>query len=148
MEITYCLTINDKNKYEQIDSILKNELNFSNRLLAKLIEEKCIFLNDCICDTRNSFDVNAILTIDFNYPEDNTNIVATKMNLDIIYEDEWLLIINKPAGIAIHPSILHYSDSLSNGVKFYFDSINLQKKIRPVNRLDFNTSRISDFCKM
>lgn len=148
MKITYCLTINDKNKYEQIDSILKNEFHFSNRLLAKLIEKKCIFLNGCICDTRNTFDVNDILTIDLNYSEDNTNVVATKMNLDIVYEDEWLLIINKPVGIAIHPSILHYSDSLSNGVKFYFDSINLQKKIRPVNRLDFNTSRISNFCKM
>ena len=76
------------------------------------------------------------------------NIVSTPMDLDIIYEDEWLLIVNKPAGIAIHPSILHYSDSLSNGIKFYFNSINLHKKIRPVNRLDSNTSRISYICKM
>ena len=66
----------------------------------------------------------------------------------IIYEDEWFLIVNKPAGVAIHPSILHYADSLSNGIKFYFDSIGLQKKIRPVNRLDFNTSRISYFRQM
>ncbi len=148
MKLKYCITINDKNKYENIHSLLKNELHISNRLLTKLIEEKCIKLNGSICDTRNSFEINDILIINFDYPEDNVNVVPTKMDLDIIYEDDWLLIVNKPAGVAIHPSILHYADSLSNGVKFYFDSIGLQKKIRPVNRLDFNTSRIGCFCKM
>lgn len=148
MEIKHCININDKNKYENIHSILKNELQISNRLLTKLIAQNCIMLNNCIVDTRNSFDINDILTVRFDYPEDNANVVSTKMDLHIIYEDEWFLIVNKPAGVAIHPSILHYADSLSNGVKFYFDSIGLQKKIRPVNRLDFNTSRISYFRKM
>lgn len=69
------------------------------------------------------------------------------MDLKIIYEDEALLIIDKPAGIPVHPSILHYTNSLSNGVKYYFDSINLKKKIRPVNRLDRNTSGIVIFAK-
>ena len=148
MKLKYCITINDKNKYENIHSLLKNELHISSRLLTKLIEEKCILLNASVCDTRNSFEINDILSVNFDYFEENANVVPTKMDLDIIYEDDWLLIVNKPAGVAIHPSILHYADSLSNGVKFYFDSIGLQKKIRPVNRLDFNTSRISYFCKM
>ena len=148
MKLKYCITINDKNKYENIHSLLKNELHISNRLLTKLIEEKCILLNSSICDTRNSFEINDILSVNFDYFEENANVVPTKIDLDIIYEDDWLLIVNKPAGVAIHPSILHYADSLSNGVKFYFDSIGLPKKIRPVNRLDFNTSRISYFRKM
>lgn len=148
MEIQYHINHTDKNKYGNIHSLLKNKLHISNRLLTKLIKENCIILNGSICDTRNSFEVNDILIVNFDYPEDNANVVPTEMNLEIIYEDEWFLIVNKPAGIAIHPSILHYADSLSNGVKFYFDSIGLQKKIRPVNRLDFNTSRIGYFCKM
>lgn len=146
MEIKYCITKNDKNTYENIHSILRNVLHISNRLLTKLIEKNCIFINSSLCDTRNSFEENDILTINFDYSEDNTNVVPTKMDLKIIYEDEWFLIVNKPAGVAIHPSILHYADSLSNGIKFYFDSICLKKKIRPVNRLDFNTSRIGYFC--
>ena len=133
MELKYCINRNDKNKYENIHSLLKNELHISNRLLSKLIEEKNISLNHSICDTRSFFEVNDILIINFNYPEDNANVVPTKM---------------EPAGVASHPSLLHYAESLSNGVKFYFDSIGLQKKIRPVNRLDFNTSRISYFRKM
>ena len=148
MKITHTFTNHEKNKYASIHSFLLGEFHFSNRLLTKLIQKKSIYVNNKFFDTRNTFEIDDVLTIYFNYEEDNYNIVPTKMDLDIIYEDEWLLIINKPAGIAVHPSILHYSDSLSNGVKFYFDSIGLKKKIRPVNRLDINTSRISYFCKM
>ena len=130
-----------------INYILQNELNISSRLLYKLIKNKQIFLNDNICDTRNFANVGDIITIYFNYEEDNSNILPVKMDLNIIYEDDWLLIVNKPAGIAVHPSILHYSDSLCNGVRFYFDSIELKKKIRPVNRLDLNTSGLVVFAK-
>ena len=42
------------------------------------------------------------------------------MDLNIIYEDEFLLVLNKPAGYPIHPSMLHFEDSISNGVKYYF----------------------------
>ena len=62
-------------------------------------------------------------------------------------EDEYYIVINKPSGIAIHPSILHYTDSLANGVKFYFEQKNIKKKIRPINRLDKDTSGIVIFAK-
>ena len=77
-----------------------------------------------------------------DFEEDNSNIVASNIPLNIIYEDDYLLVLNKPANIAIHPSILHFDNSLSNGVKFYFDKLGLKKKIRIVNRLDRNTSGI------
>ncbi len=69
------------------------------------------------------------------------------MNLDIIYEDDSYIVINKPANMPVHPSMDHFTDSLSNGVKYYFDSIGLKKKIRPVNRLDRNTSGLVMFAK-
>lgn len=135
-----------KNK-QVINQILQKELNISSRLLYKLIRQNKILLNNNICDTRDIANIEDTIIIDFVYEEDNTNIVPAEMNLNIVYEDEWLLIINKPAGIAIHPSIIHYSDSLCNGVRFYFDSIGLKKKIRPVNRLDLNTSGLVIFAK-
>ena len=136
-----------KNNELSINQILQSELNVSSRLLYKLIKNNKILLNGIICDTRNCPNCGDLLVIDFDYEEDNSNIVATEINLDIVYEDEWLLIINKPAGLAIHPSVLHYSDSLCNGIRFYFDSIGLKKKIRPVNRLDLNTSGLVVFAK-
>ena len=102
MELKYCINNEDKKQYKNIHSILRNKLHISNRLLTKLIQKNCITLNNSICDTRHSFNDNDILTINFDYYEDNMNIVSTPMDLDI----------------------------------------------RPVNRLDSNTSRISHLCKM
>ena len=147
MELKYIINSEDVKIYKDINSILKNKLNFSTRLLYKLIRQNLIFLNGINCDSRNGFKSNDILTINFNFDEDNSNVIPTKINLDIVYEDEWIIIVNKPAGIAVHPSLSHYSDSLSNGIRYYFDSINLKKKIRPVNRLDFNTSGLVIFAK-
>ena len=69
------------------------------------------------------------------------------MKLDILYEDKYLLILNKPAGIAIQPSIRHFENTLSNGVKYYYDTISLDRKIRIVNRLDKDTSGVVIFAK-
>lgn len=135
------------NTYNTINNILKEEFNISNRLFVKLINSNMIFLNGKNVDTRTKININDVITVNLNLPEDNSNIVPTYIPLDIIYEDNWLLIINKPAGLAVHPSLLHYDDSLSNGVKYYFDNINLIKKIRPINRLDYNTSGIVLFAK-
>ena len=143
MQLQY--TINSNNI--SLNSILKTKLYVSERLLYKLIRLNCIYINGKNFDTRLMPKSGDILTINFDYEEDNSNIIPTKMNLNIIYEDEWLLIVKKNAGIAVHPSILHYADSLSNGIRFYFDSIGLKKKIRPVNRLDKNTSGIVVFAK-
>ena len=145
MNLEYIVKKDDN--YTNINQILKNEFNISSRLFSKLVNLKKISINGVITDTRNSVKPKDKITISFDYEEDNENIVPKEMNLDILYEDDWLLIINKSANIAVHPSILHYDNSLSNGIKFYFDKIGLKKKIRPVNRLDRNTSGIVIFAK-
>lgn len=145
MELKYIVRENDN--YKNINEILSSEFHFSTRLTTKLIKSNKIFLNGKICDTRSNIKYGDVIIVDLNIIEDNTNIVPSKMDLDILYEDEWFLVINKPAGIAIHPSQLHYDNSLSNVVKYYFDLIGLKKKIRPVNRLDFNTSGLVIFAK-
>ena len=129
-----------------INEIL-TELEISTRLKNKLIKSKAVLRNGYFDDTRNVTKIGDVITVLLDIPEDNSNIVPTKMDLNIVYEDSHLLAINKPAGIAVHPSILHFNDSLSNGVKYYFDSINLHKKIRPINRIDLNTSGLVLFAK-
>lgn len=136
-----------KDSKKSINDLLLIDLKISNRLLYKLIKLNKIYLNNEIIDTRKQANIGDIIYLDLDYDEDNSNIVPTKMDLNIIYEDEALLAINKPAGIAIHPSRMHYDNTISNGVRFYFDSIGLNKKMRPVNRLDLNTSGIVIFAK-
>ena len=133
--------------FKTINDVLISYFGISSRLRNKLINLKAVKLNGNFVNTRCFVKELDIITVDFDYDEDNSNIIPTKMDLDIIYEDEWLIIINKPAGIAIHPSLLHYTNSLSNGVRYYFDSIGLKKKVRPVNRLDSNTSGLVVFAK-
>lgn len=138
--------VDENSTYKTIREIIKVEFQISSRLLTALRKDKRILLNNNPTYVDRTISVGDCVCINLNFEEDNSNIVPNNMELDIIYEDECYLVINKPAGIAIHPSCLHYDNSLSNGVKYYFDTINLKRKIRPVNRLDKDTSRLSCFC--
>ena len=64
-----------------------------------------------------------IVEADLSFFEKSENIANTKMPLDTIYEDDYMLILNKPAKIPVHPSMRHFDDTLSNGVKYYFDKL-------------------------
>lgn len=136
-----------KDNYSTVRQVLNQEFNLSYNLLIKLKKDKRILLNDVPTYVDVQISVGDVISVNIDFYEDNSNIVATPMNLNILYEDESFLILDKPAGIPVHPSILHFENSLSNGVKYYFDSIGLHKKIRPVNRLDRNTSGIVIFAK-
>ena len=126
MELVYIKNKNDN--YKIIDDVILNEFSISSKLRLKLIKNNKIFLNNKTCDTRNLINPNDIITINLDFEEESSNIIPKKMDLDIIYEDEWLLAINKPSNIPVHPSILHFEDSLSNGIKWYFNSIKLKNK--------------------
>ena len=145
MKLSY--QIQPTEHFDNIKEVLKIKFEISDRLLLKLKTNNKIFLNNIPTNIKSPVNSNDIIEISLDFNEDNTNIIPTKMDLKIIYEDDSLLILNKPAGYPVHPSLLHFEDSLSNGVKYYFDSINLHKKIRPVNRLDKDTSGIVIFAK-
>ena len=145
MKLSY--TIQPSDNFIHVKEVLKSKFQISNRLLLKLKTNQKIFVNGISSFVWSNVKTNDIVEVLIDFEEDNSNIPATKMNLDILYEDESYIVINKPAGISIHPSMDHYTDSLSNGVKYYFDSISLYKKIRPVNRFDKNTSGIVVFAK-
>lgn len=145
MNLSYQIDKDDH--YDNILHVLKEQFLLSDRLITKLKTANKIYLNDLPTYTKKSVTVGDKVSVLIDFEEDNSNIVASNIPLDIIYEDDYLLVINKPANIAIHPSILHFDNSLSNGVKFYFDKLGLKKKIRIVNRLDRNTSGIVVFAK-
>lgn len=145
MELKYI--IKKSNKYETIKQILKEEFLLSERLILKLKKANQIYINNSPVNIYYKYKINDILTVNLDFNEDNDNILPNQLPLNILYEDECFLILNKPAGIPVHPSMEHYTDSLSNGVKYYFDSIGLKRKIRPINRLDKDTSGIVIFAK-
>lgn len=82
------------------------------------------------------------LKTDDRAEDENEALVPTKMPLDIVYEDNDMIAVNKPSDMATHPSIGHFDDTLANGLAYYFFSQNKPFVFRAVNRLDRDTSGI------
>lgn len=139
--------VNNLTKYGNVKQLLKEEFLMSDKLIVKLKNAKQIYLNNAPTFVNQKLKIGDKILVDLDFEETSDNIVPTKMHLDILYEDDGLLIVNKPPFIPVHPSMDHFEDSVSNGIKYYFNSIGLKRKIRPVNRLDKNTSGIVIFAK-
>lgn len=137
----------ENDNYKTLRQVLDGQFKISYVLRLKLKRNNHIFVNGENTYLDHELMKGDTIIVDLDFDEENSNIVPSKMNLDIIYEDDAILVLNKPAGVAIHPSMRHFEDTLSNGVKYYFDSINLKRKIRPVNRLDSDTSGVVIFAK-
>lgn len=85
-----------------------------------------------------------IQTKDFS---DEKSLVPLSIPLDILFENADILVVNKPAGILVHPSGVHYQDTLSNMVSAYFQKKGESASIRPIGRLDKDTSGAMIFAK-
>lgn len=145
MKLSYIVP--ERSKYQTIKEVLKVEFSMSDRLLLKLKKMQKITLNHKVVYVHHPIKEGDFIECDLNYEEDNSNIIPTSMPLSILYEDDCYLVINKPAGMPVHPSCDHFTDSLSNSIRYYFDQIGLNKKIRPVNRLDKDTTGLVIFAK-
>lgn len=144
MKLQYIVT---NSNYKTIKQVLKEEFRISDRLLLTLKTNQKIYQNHKVTTVYSSVHLNDVIEVFLDTREDSSNIVPVKMDLDILYEDDGLLILDKGSNLPVHPSRMHYEDSLSNGVSYYFHQIGLNKKIRPVNRLDKDTSRNCCFCQ-
>ena len=132
---------------ETIKGILKSKLNISKRLIKKLKDNNKIIKNGKSAFVNEIAKSGDIVEVNIDFEESSENIVATEIPLDIIYEDSAYIILNKPAKIETHPTCANYSNTLANGLKYYFEKKNIHRKIRPVNRLDKDTSGLIIFAK-
>ena len=111
---------------------------FSNKLITYYLHNQhLILLNNHELNTYNLKE-NDILTITFNDEESNINIIEG--NINIIYEDEYILILNKPKNIAVNGTMRHYKYHLSGMIYKYFLDNNIKSTVHFVNRLDYETS--------
>lgn len=113
--------IKENDKFTNLKELIKVHFQTSDRLLAKLKMNDRLFVSGKKASVRLVLNVGDVVTINIDFIEDNSNIVPTKMPLDIVFEDDALLVVNKPSGFPVHPSMDHFEDSLSNGVRYYFD---------------------------
>ena len=126
----------------RLDKYLIDKLNISRNKLQEMIKEELVLVNDKV--SKNSYvlklndkiDVVGQLVIE-------TDAKPEKMDLDIVYEDDDLMVINKPSGLVVHPAAGHFSGTLVNGLLAYTNELSDNNgELRPgiVHRIDKDTS--------
>ena len=130
----------DTNPVTVLD-FLKQE-GFSRHILSSMKNSSgnCIVLNGERGFGRSVLKEGDRLVVTVPEVESGENIIRTEMDLDILYEDEDILVINKPAGMPVHPSMGNYENTLANGIAWYFSQKGEDFLYRCINRLDRDTT--------
>lgn len=130
----------DTNPVTVLD-FLKQE-GFSRHILSSMKNSSgnCIVLNGERGFGRSVLKEGDRLVVTVPEVESGENIIRTEMDLDILYEDEDILVINKPAGMPVHPSMGNYENTLANGIAWYFSQKGEDFVYRCINRLDRDTT--------
>lgn len=125
-----------------LKTILQTRMGVSRKLLSRLkLTEQGIMLNGK--RVYISVKVSAGDRVEIRMEEERSDdILPQPMELDIIYEDDHLLAVNKPAGLIVHPTHGHYTDTLANGVVHYWAQKGWSYRFRAVHRLDQETSGV------
>ena len=124
----------------RIDVYLTEELDFSRSKIQNLIKSKKVLVNDKEVSSNYKVKENDNIVINDDLDFD-INIEPEDIDLDIVYEDEYLLVINKKSGMVVHPAPGNYTGTMVNALLYKFKTIGTDK-IRPgiVHRIDKDTS--------
>lgn len=123
----------------KIREYLKTELGLSTRLIRSASIDKRIFVNNEAVKMNRVLKSGEIIKIDLAKDE-SQDIVPEKMDIEIVYEDDDILVVNKRPFMVVHPTKSYQSGTLANGVINYFRESNQNCIVRLVSRLDMNTS--------
>lgn len=143
--ITY--KIGSESASQKVSSFLKAKgYSTQNRINLKK-DPRSIWVNG-VCVFQNTIlQAGDELKVQIREQENSDGIVSVELPLDIVYEDEDLLVINKPAGMPIHPSLHNYDNSLGNALAWYFKKQEKPFVFRCINRLDRDTSGLTIVAK-
>ena len=130
-----------ENEGLRIDKYLLNCTDFSRSKLQKMIENGNILVNGNTVKTSYLVHDGDLITIED--VTDEVNIVPEDIPLDIVYEDDYLLVVNKPSGMVVHPAVGNYSGTLVNALMYHCNKLSsVNGSVRPgiVHRIDADTS--------
>ena len=129
---------------ERLDAFLARKVeNISRSAAQKLLDEGCVTRNGKPGKKNDKLNIDDEICVTIPEPK-AVDIVAKEMPLDIVYEDEDVLVINKPKGLVVHPAAGHQDDTLVNGLLYAMgdDLSGINGELRPgiVHRIDKDTS--------
>ena len=142
MESKLIIDVPDEETGERIDSFLSEKTDFTRTRIQQLIKDRNITVNGK--PTKSSYKIEENDEIAIEVPEvETTEIKPENIKIDIVYEDSDIAVINKQAGLVVHPAHGHYSGTLVNAILYHIKDLSgINGEIRPgiVHRLDKDTS--------
>ena len=125
----------------RIDKYLASKTDYSRETITKMIAEEFILVNGKSIKASYKVKTGDVILIKDGFVKE-MNLEATKMDIDIVYEDEYLMVINKDSGVVVHPGAGNSNDTLVNGLLYYNKTLSKGEEFRPgiVHRLDKDTS--------
>ena len=137
--------INEDQEGQRIDKYLSINIEGKSRsFIQGLIDEKKVMANDKIIKSNYKLKNKDLITVEMPDPVE-LNVEPEKMDLDIVYEDEDVIVVNKAKGVVVHPAPGNYTGTLVNGILYYCSDLSgINGVIRPgiVHRIDKDTSGI------
>ena len=125
----------------RVDTLLKKHMLLSGTVVRRIKWlEDGILVDGVRVNTRFVPKAGQTISVRLSDPERLSGVVAAPGPLDIVYEDQDLIVLNKPAGLSVHPGPGHYSDTLGNFLVYYYESSQQEADFHPVHRLDRGTS--------
>jgi len=127
----------------RVDKYLMNKVeNATRNKIQKSAKDGNIFVNDCAVKSNYKVKANDVITVRFEHPPYEMLLTPENIPIDIVYEDDALLVINKAAGMVVHPGHGNYSGTLINALAFHFDNLPNNSSDRPglVHRIDKDTT--------
>ncbi|MGL6107685.1 RluA family pseudouridine synthase [Romboutsia sp.] len=121
-----------------LKEILLDKLSFSVRALSKMKRDQTVLVNGIF--KKPSTKIKKGDLIEVKIEEERAKFEPQDLNLDILYDDFDIIMVNKPPFMVVHPTKSHFDNTIANGVTDYIIKKNEEVKIRFVNRLDMNTS--------
>lgn len=141
VKIKMKIVVNDEVNL-RIDKYLASITDYSRELISKMLNDGYILVNDNSVKGSYKVNVGDIITIKEGYVKE-MSVKPQKMSLEIVYEDDYLMVINKPSGLVVHPGNGNYDNTLVNGLMYYTNNLSdIGEDFRPgiVHRLDKDTS--------
>jgi len=125
----------------KVDTLLKKHLNLSGTVVRRIKWlEDGILLDGQRVNTRVCPAEGQMLSVRLSDPERRSGILPAPGALDIVYEDDDVIVVNKTPGVSVHPGPGHYDDTLGNFLLHYYDTKGEEADFHPVHRLDRGTS--------
>lgn len=125
----------------RIDKYLTSKLDLSRETISKMIDNGYILVNDKNVKCSYKVKENDKILVKDGFIKE-MDLEATKMELNIVYEDDYLMVIDKPSGLVVHPGAGNSNNTLVNGLLYYNKALSNKDDFRPgiVHRLDKDTS--------